>query len=123
MRFLIFFWLILPFFICYVEASGQSSGIIFTHAYIDFPFEPATNGIGGFTANDFDSDGAMDISIQSDKSGEVFWYRNQGGGTWQRFVIATEIHRQLGATTLDVKCRWPSRHSDGNLLARKSREA
>lgn len=93
----LFIWVILS-----IHAKGQDDKVKFTHFYIDYPMLPATNGTGAFTVNDFDNDGDMDITLQNQANGKVYWYQKVGPEHWVKYEIASDVYYELGATTIDV---------------------
>jgi len=86
----------------FIAACNQTGGLKFTHFYVDMPLEPASYGTGGFTFNDYDGDGDMDITIQRHHSGKVYWYQNAGSEKWNKYEIGSEVYNQLGAESVDI---------------------
>ena len=76
--------------------------IKFTHFDIENPLEPNKYGTGGFTVNDFDNDGDLDITLERGPTGKVYWYQNTGSEKWVKYEIASDIFYQLGAVSTDV---------------------
>ena len=80
--------------------SGQKGELKFTHFYVEMPLEPSSYGTGGFSVNDYDNDGDMDITIQR-RTGKVYWYQNVGSEKWEKYEIADGIFDQLGSAIVD----------------------
>jgi len=100
---IIIIWIFFPV----SNLNGQHEHVKFTHFYVDPHLEPSSWGTGAFTVNDFDKDGDMDITIQREGTGKVFWYQNNGSEHWQKYEIASDVYHQLGASSIDV-------NKDGN---------
>jgi hypothetical protein len=81
---------------------SQNNELKFTHFYVEMPLEPSSYGTGGFSVNDYDDDGDMDITIQRHSTGKVYWYQNTGMEKWVKYEIADGIFNQLGSSMIDV---------------------
>lgn len=91
-------WLIALF----IYSCDKKVPVVFKHFYVEFPLEPDSYGTGGFTVNDFDNDGDIDITIQRQATGKVSWYQNVGAEHWVKYEIASNVYNQLGAISIDV---------------------
>jgi hypothetical protein len=86
----------------FMNAFGQISSKDFTHFNIEKPFLPNSWGTGGWTLNDFDNDGDLDITAQRQGNGEIYWFEFINDSTWIRHLIGKDIKSQLGATSHDI---------------------
>jgi hypothetical protein len=81
--------------------SGQKGELKFTHFYVDMPLEPSSYGTGGFSVNDYDNDGDMDITIQR----RTLAMKN-GKNTRLPMVFSISSDQQLLMSTGMVRPTW-----------------
>jgi len=73
------------------------------HSSIDSMLPGSEYGTSGFTLDDFDMDGDLDITISRREisGGQVYWYENSQD-TWKRHDLGISDKLQLGAASIDL---------------------
>lgn len=82
--------------------SPVRKAVTFTHHNIERPLTGEGYGTGGFTLNDYDGDGDLDITLQRHSNESVYWYEFKNDSTWIRHDIGKLGGGQLGAVSLDI---------------------
>ena len=75
---------------------------IFIHHDIEKPLAGEGFGTGGFTLNDYDRDGDLDVTLQRRSNESVYWYEFRNDSTWARHDIGKLGGGQLGAASADI---------------------
>ena len=76
--------------------------VTFRHHDIANPLAGEGWGTGGFTLNDFDRDGDLDITIQRRSNESVYWYEFKNDSTWIQHDVGRLGGGQLGAAAGDI---------------------
>jgi hypothetical protein len=76
--------------------------LTFVHHSIESPLSGEGYGTGGFTLNDYDGDGDLDVTLQRRSNESVYWYEFKNDTTWIRHHAAMLGGGQLGAVSTDI---------------------
>lgn len=85
-----------------LSAIPPKRTVRFKHHVIAKPLPGEGWGTGGFTLNDYDGDGDLDITLQRRSNDSVYWYEFKNDSTWRQHSIGTLGNGQLGAATADI---------------------